>query len=307
MLPNFAGSAFAQDYPTRTVRIIVGFPPGIAVDIVARLVAQRLSERLGQQFIVENRPGAGGDIGAEAVVRSDADGYTLLLASSANAISASVDVHPRFNFAKDIAPVAIIGTTPFIMAVTPSIPAKTLPEFIAYAKAHPGKLNMASPGVGSGPHVVGELFKMMADVNLVHVPYRSSFFADLLSGQVQVAFGPVAQMIHFVKDGKLRALGVTTPKRMDVLPDVPAMAETIPGFEASGWYGVGAPAHTPAAVIDKLNKAINAVVAEPAIKSRLVTLGAQPTSMTVAEAGKFMAAATEKWAKVVKFAGIKRE
>ena len=307
VLPALACIARAQAYPSRPVRIVVCFPPGNAVDIVARLIGQRLSGRLGQPFVVENRPGAGSNIGTEDVVRAPADGYTLLLASSANAISATLYANLSFNFVRDLAPVAIIGTVPFVMVVNPSVPAKTLPEFISYANANPGKINMASPGVGSGPHVVGELFKMMAGVNLVHVPYRSSFLPDLLGGQVQVAFLPIPGTTEDIRTGKLRALAVTTATRLEAMPDIPTVGEFVPGYEASGWYGFAAPKNTPAAIVKNLNEEINAVVADPNMKARLVGLGAEPVSMTRPEFRKFIAAEVEKWAKVIKFAGIKAE
>ena len=306
-LPAMAGIAGAKDYPSRPVHVIVCFPPGIAPDIVARLISGHLSERIGQQFIVYNRPGAGGDMGVETVVRAPADGYTLLLTTSGNTISASLDDNPRFNFVRDIAPVAMIGVSSYIMMANPAVPAKTLPEFIAYAKANPGKINMASPGVASGPHVVGELFKMTAGVDLVHIAYRTSFFPDLLGGQVQVAFGPVAQAIEFVKEGKLRAYGVTTKARLAILPDVPTVAEVLPGFEAAAWFGIGAPKATPPEIISTLNSAINAAVDDPNIKARLASLGTETKSMSAAEFGKFIGSEVEKWTKVVKFAAIKRE
>jgi tripartite-type tricarboxylate transporter receptor subunit TctC len=305
LLPALPLIVRAQEYPSRPVRVTVCFPPGIAADIVARLVCAHLSEKIGQQFIVDNRPGAGGDIGVEAVVRSPPDGYSLLLATSGNSISASINDNPRFNFVRDITPVGMIGVSTYVMMASPSMP-KTLPEFIAYAKANPGKVNIASPGVASGPHIVGEMFKMAADVDLVHVPYRNSFFPDLMGGQVQVAFGPIAQGVNFVREHKLIGLGVTAPKRLDVLPNTPAVAEVLPGFEAGAWFGIGVPRNTPAEIIIKLNGAINAATADPNVKSRLAALGTEAKATTPAEFETFIASEVEKFAKVVKFASIKR-
>ena len=292
---------WALDYPTRPVRIIVGFPAGYATDIAARLVGQSLSERLGRQFVVENRPGASSNIGTEIVVRAPPDGYTLLEVTSANA-----QVYPNlnFNFIRDIAPVAGIGRTLFVMVVNPSVPAKTIPEFIAYAKANPGKINYASPGVGSTLHLMGELFKMMTGVDWVHVPYRASFVPDLLGGQVQAAFTPISQTIRPIREGKLRALAVTTAARLDLLPDTPALGESVTGYEASGWQGIGVPKNTPSEIVERLSKEINAVFADPLAKARLVSLGFEPMPMPPAEFGKFIADETEKWAKVIKFANI---
>jgi tripartite-type tricarboxylate transporter receptor subunit TctC len=270
-------------------------------------MGQSLSERLGQPFVIENRTGAGGNIGTETVVRATPDGYTLLLVGLSNAINATLYEKLNFNFIRDIAPVASIGGGPYIMVVNPSVPAKTVPELVAYAKANSGKINMASSGSGSVSHVFGELFKMMTGVNLVHVPYRGGYVPDLLSGQVQVVFGTISSCIQYVMGGMLRALAVTTATRSDALPDVPTLAEFVPGYEASQWYGVGAPKDTPAAVIDKLNKEINAVAADPIIKARLAGLGVDPMSMTSAEFGKSIAAETEKWANVIRVANIKAE
>ena len=299
--------AWAQAYPTRPVRIIVGFPAGIAPDIVARVVGQALSDRLGQQFVVENRPGAGSNIGTEIVVRAPPDGYTLLLAVSSGAINATLYSNLSFSYVHDLAPVGMIGLGPFVMVVNPKLPTKNVPEFIAYAKANPGKINMASQGTGLASHLMGELFKMMAGVNLVHVPYAGNFTADLLSGQVQVAFVPITNVIEYMRDARLRPLAVTTATRVEFLPDVPAMSEFLPGYDATGWNGIGAPRGTPSAIIDKLNNEINAIVRDPAMKERLFSLGVEPLSMTPAEFGKRIADDTEKWAKVIRFANIKAE
>jgi len=306
-LPAFARFAWAQTYPTRPAHLIVGVAAGGSPDIVGRLIAQWLSERLGQPFVVDNRAGVAGNIGSEFALKAPPDGYTLLLALSANAINASLYSDLHFNFIRDAAPVASIGTIPLIMEVNPSVPAKTVSEFIAYAKANPGKINMASGGVGSPLHVAGELFKMMAGVDLVHVPYRSEALAlpDLLGGQVQVLFGVMPASLGYVRAGKLRALGVTTAKRQELLPDVPAVAEFLPGFEASGWYGIVVPKGTPTEIVDVLNKAINAALAEPTMRQRFVDLGCAVFAGTPADFEEFIVEETEKWAKVIKFAGIK--
>ena len=300
-------AAHAQGYPTRSVRLVVGTPPGTSPDTIARLFGQWLSERLGQPFVIENRPGAGMNVATETVVRAPADGYMLLLSSLSNAINATLYPKLNFNFLHDIEPVAFVGDNAFLMAVTPSLPVKTVREFIAYAKANPGKINMASGGNGSAPHVFGELFKQMAGVDLVHVPYRSSFYPDLFSGRVQVAFIAVAGSLALVKAGKIRALAVTTAKRSDVLPDLPAIGEFVPGYQASAWLGIGAPKNTSAAVVAALNSGINAIVSNADAKSRLAALGIEPQSMTPAEFGKFCADETDKWAKVVTNAGIKAD
>jgi len=307
-LPAVPQFAWAQAYPTQPVRVIVGFPAGQAADSLARIVSQAVGERLGQQLIVENRPGAGGNIGTEAVVRSQPDGYTILMeVMTSNAINASLYKNLSFNFVKDIAPVACIGGGAYVVAVNPSVPTKTLAEFVVYAKANPGKINMGSAGIGTPPHAFGELFKMMAHVDMVHVPYKGSYVPDLLSGQLQVVFSPIPTVIAHIKSGKLRALAVTSAKRSPALPDVPPVADTVPGYDASGYFGFGAPAHTPAAVVDKLNSAINAsIVAEPA-KAKLMSLGIDPKPMTPTEYGKLIAGETEKWAKVVKAANMKVE
>ena len=304
-LPAAAHTALALDYPTRPARIIVGFPAGYLSDVVARLVAQRLSEELGQQFLVENRPGAGGNIGTETVVNAPADGYTLMLCLLSNAINATLYPTINFNFTRDIEPIAFIGTTPFVLMVNPMFPAKTIPEFIAYARANPGKVNVASPGVGSASHLFGELFKMTVGVDMVHVPYRENLNPDLISGQVQAAFSPVSTQIAYMQAGKLRALAVTTAKRLPMLPDLPTVSETVPGYEASSWTGIGAPRNTPRQIVEMLNSRINAIGADPKTKAHLVDLGIEPVSMTPAEFQERIVADTEKWAKVIKFAGIK--
>ena len=307
--PVLPRMARAQAYPSRPVRLVVQVPAGGSPDIIARLIAEWLADRLGQPFVVDNRPGASGNIGTEAVVRAPADGYTLLLAMSANAINESVFDNLRFNFMRDTAPVASIARIPLVMEVHPSVPAKTIPEFIAYAKANPGKINMASAGTASPLHVAGELFKMMAGVNLVHVPYRGEAVAmpDLLSGQVQLIFGVVPSALAYIKSGQLRALGVTTSNRLDVLPDVPALEEFLPGYEASGWFGIAAPAATPPEIVGRLNTEINAAIADPKMKERLAVLGCLAFASSPAEFAKFVAADTEKWARVVRAAGIKAQ
>ena len=306
-LPATSRFAWAQAYPTRPVRLIVPFGPAGASDITARLIGQWLSERLGQQFVIENRPGAGGTIGTEAVVRAAPDGYTLLYVTTANAVSATLYDKLNFNFIRDIAPVAPIVRFPYIMVVNPSVPAKTLPEFIAYAKANPGKINMASVGIGSTPHVNGELFKVMTGTNMVHVPYRSAaaVMTDLLSGQVQLYFGTTASSLEYVRTGKLRALAVTIERRLDALPDIPTVGDFVPGYEASNWYGIGAPRNTPVEVIEKLNKETNAGLADPKIKALIADLGGSPLTGSPADFGRLIADETEKWGKVVKFVGIK--
>jgi tripartite-type tricarboxylate transporter receptor subunit TctC len=306
-LPFVWRRVWAQAYPARPVRIIVGFPAGVAPDIVARVIGQALSERLGQQFVIENRPGAGSNIGTEIVVRAPPDGYTILLAVSSGAINATLYSNLGFNFVRDIAPVAMIGLGPFVMVVNPKLPTKSVPEFIAYAKANPGKINFASQDTGLASHLMGELFKMMAGVNLLHVPYSGNFTADLLSGQMQVAFVPITNVIEYIRDGRLRPLAVTTAKRAELLPNVPALSEFLSGYDATGWNGIGAPKGTSSAIIEKLNIEINAVVLDPTMKARFIGLGVEPLSMTPAEFGKRIAEDTEKWAKVIKFANIKAE
>ena len=308
-LPFAPHVARAQVYPTRPVRLIVPLAPGGATDIVARLMGQWLSERLGQPFIIENRPGAGGNIGTDTVVKARPDGYTILMASTTNAINATLYDKLSFNFIRDIAPVATISRNTLVMVVHPSIPAKTVPEFIAYAKANPRKLNMASPGNGSPNHVSGELFKMMTGVDMVHVPYRSGgpALTDLLGGQMQVMFPAIVSSIEYIRADRLRALAVTAATRSDELPDIPTVAEFVPGYEASNWFGVGAPKTTPAETVEKLNEEINAGLADPKIKAQLAELGAMVLAGSPADFGKLIAEDTEKWAKVVKSAGIKPE
>jgi len=309
VVPLVSRTAGAQAYPSRPVRIIVGAAPGGAFDILARLMGQWLTERLGQPFVVENRPGAGSNIAAEAVVNAPADGYTLLLVSSANAVNATLYDKLNFNFLRDIAPVASIARQPQIMLVNPSFPAGTVPEFIAYARANPGTINMASAGIGTGPHVAGELFKMMTGVNMIHVPYRGGAPAltDLLGGQMQVIFiGPVETIGH-IRAGRLRALAVSTVTRSEALPHLPTVSDFVPGYETSTWFGVGAPRNTSAGIVDKLNMEINAALVDPKFKARLADLGATVLSGSSADFGKLIAEETEKWAKVAKFAGIKAE
>jgi tripartite-type tricarboxylate transporter receptor subunit TctC len=307
--PALPRLASALDYPTRPVRIVAGFAAGGGVDITARLIGQRLNERLGQSFVVENRAGAGGNIGTEAVVGAAPDGYTLLLATVPNAVNASLYSKLNFNFIRDIAPVAGIIRVPMIILLHPSVPAKTVPEFIAYAKANPGKINMASAGNGSAPHMAGELFKMMAGVDLVHVSYRGQgpALTDLLGGEVQVLFATAPGVTDYIAAGKLRALAVTTAGRAEVLPELPPVGDFVPGYETSQWYGMCAPGKTPAEIIDKLNTEINAAITEPGMKARLAALGGEPLPGSPGEFGKLISEETEKWAKVVRTAGIKPE
>jgi tripartite-type tricarboxylate transporter receptor subunit TctC len=308
-LPTVSQFAWAQDYPTRPVRIFVGFAAGQAIDVIVRLIAQSLSERLSQQFIIENRPGAGGNIATEAVVRAAADGYTLLAVGANNMINATFYEKLNFDFIRDITPVASITRAPQIMEVNPSFAAKTVPEFIAYAKANPGKINMASAGNGSPTHLSGELFKMMTGINLIHVPYRGSppALTDLLGGQVQVMFDNVASSIEHIKAGRLRALAVTSSTRWEGLPDIPTVSDFVPGFETSAWAGIGAPKDTPTEIVNKLNKAINAALSDPKMKARLADLGGSVITLSPAEYAKRIADETEKWGKVVKFVGIKAD
>ncbi|HEY5130152.1 MAG TPA: tripartite tricarboxylate transporter substrate binding protein [Bradyrhizobium sp.] len=304
--PQFAS---ADDYPSRPVRIVAGFAAGGGVDITARLIGQWLTEHLGQSFVTENRPGAGGNIGTEAVVNAAPDGYTLLLATVPNAVNASLYEKLKFNFIRDIAPVAGIIRVPMVILLNPSVPVKTVPEFIAYAKANPGKVNMASAGNGSAPHMAGELFKMMTGVNLVHIPYRGQgpALTDLLGGEVQVLFATAPGTTEYIATGKLRALAVTSAARAEVLPELPPVGDFVPGYETSQWYGLAAPRNTPAEIVDKPNKEINAAIADPGMKARLAAIGGEPLPGSPAGFGRLIAEETEKWAKVVRAAGIKPE
>ncbi len=306
-LPACSRTVWALDYPTRPVRMIVGFPAGSLSDVLARPVAQWLSQRLGQQVIVDDRPGADANIATEAVVRASPDGYTLLLVSLPNAVNASLYKSLDFDFIRDIAPVASIARSAGVMVVTPSFPAKTVPEFIAYAKSNPGKINMASAGVGSFPFCAGELFKFMAGIDLVHVPYRISYVPDLLAGRVQVSFPPLPVVIAQIRADKLVALAMTGAMRSKAFPGVPTIGEFVSGYEASVWNGVGAPRNTSAAIVDKLNSAVNATLADPAMQARLADLGSVPMSMTPTEFGKFIVDETARWAKVLKLADVKPE
>jgi len=306
-LPAASVIARAQTYPARPVRIVVGFAAGGTQDILSRLIGQWLSERLSQPFIIENRPGAGGNIGVEAVVRAAPDGYTLLMVASPNAINATLYEKLNFDFIRDIAPVASIIRVPNIIEVNPSVPVRTVPEFIAYAKANPGKVNMASSGTGSSVHVSGELFKIMTGVNMIHVPYRGSSPAltDLIGGQVQVMFDNMPSSIEFIRTGKLRPLAVTTATRSEALPEIPTVADFVPGFEASAWFGIGAPRNTPTEVVEKLNKEINAGLADPKLRARLADLGGSVLAGSPADLGRLIAEETEKWGKVIRAANIK--
>jgi tripartite-type tricarboxylate transporter receptor subunit TctC len=304
-----ARSAWAQAYPARPVRLIIGYPPGGSADITARLTGQWLSERLGQPVVIESRPGAGTNLATEAVVRAPADGYTLLLVAPANAINTTLYEKLNFNYLRDMAPVAGLIRFPNVMEVHPAVPVKTVPEFIAYAKANPGKLNFASSGNGSTIHMSGELFKMMTGVDMVHVPYRGGALAltDLLAGQVQVMFDNIPTSAEHVRTGRLRGLAVTSDKRSDVLPDLPTVADFVPGYESSAWYGLGAPKGTPADIIERLNRETNAILADAKAKARFAELGASLLPGSVADFGKLLADETEKWGKVVKFSGAKAE
>ena len=307
VLPAISRIAWAQSYPTRPLHWLVGFPPGSGPDIAARLIAQWLSERLGQQVVVEDRPGAGGTIATAAVVHAAPDGYSLLCATSANAVNATFYPNLKFDFVRDIAPVASIGNIPFVMVVNPLLSVKSVPEFIDYAKANPSKINVASAGTGSVSHVSGELFKAMVGLDWNHVPYRINFMPDLLSGQVQVAFTTITLSIEYIRAGKLRALAVTSATRSMALPDIPTVGEFVQGYDATGWYGVGAPKSTPADIVDKLNREVNAGLAHPKVKAQLADVGVEPTPMTPAEFGKLIADDTEKWGKVIQAANIKAE
>ncbi len=306
-LPAASRMARAQAYPARPVRIVVGFPPGGGADITARLIGQWLSERLGQPFIIDNRPGAGSNIATEAVVRAPADGYTLLIVGTFNAFNATLYDKLNFNFIRDIAPVAGIIVVPNVMVVHPSFPAKTVPEFIAYAKANPGKVNMGSGTTGAAMHMSGELFKIMAGIDMVHVFYRGAgpALTDLLAGQVQVSFPTMPASIEYIRTGKLRALAVTTAKRSDALPDIPTVGEFLPGYEGSNWYGLGVPKATPAEIVNKLNKEVNAALDDPKMAARLADLGGTPLLGSPVQFGKLIAEETEKWGKVIRAANIK--
>jgi tripartite-type tricarboxylate transporter receptor subunit TctC len=305
VLPALSRIARAQAYPTRPVRIIVPAAAGGGLDLVARLMGQWLSELIGQAFVIENRPGGGGNIGTEAVVRAPPDGYTLLMIAPPNAINATLYDKLNFNFIRDIAPVASMIRQPLVMLVNLAVPANTVPDFIAYAKANPGKINMASSGIGSTNHLCGEMFKAMTGIDMIHIPYRADVAADLIGGQVQVYFGAIAASIEYIRAGRLRAVAVTTATRSEALPDVPTVGEFVPGYEASSWYGVGAPKTTPADIIDKLNKEINAALAEPKMKARLAELGATALVGSRADFGKLIADETQKWGKVIRAANIK--
>ena len=306
-LPAVSRGALAQAYPSRPVRLVIGYPPGGSADITARLITQWLSERLGQSFIVESRPGGGTNIATEAVINAPPDGYTLLLVAPANAINATLYEKLNHNFLRDIVPVAGLIRFPNVVVVNPDVPVKTIPELIAYAKANPGKLNMASSGNGSTIHMSGELFKMMTGVNMIHVPYRGGALAltDMIGGQVQVMFDNIPTAMEFVKSGKLRGLAVTGAGRSETLPDLPTVADFLPGYEATSWYGLGAPKGTPTEIVEKLNREVNAILAEPKTKARFLELGATMLPGSAADFGKLVADETEKWGKVVKFSGAK--
>jgi tripartite-type tricarboxylate transporter receptor subunit TctC len=303
------GSAAAQNYPTRPVKWVVGYPPGGATDIIARLIGQRLSERLGQQFVIENKPGAGNNIATESVVNAEPDGYTVLLVNPANYVNATLYTNLKFNVVRDIAPIAAFNRVPNVMTVNKDVPAKTVAEFIAYVKADPSKVNMASSGNGTSVHLSGEMFMMMTGIKMQHVPYRGAAPAitDMLGGQVQLIFDNMPSILQHIRAGSLRALAVTTTERSPLLPDVPVLADTVPGYEASALFGMGAPRKTPPEIIEKLNKEINAVLAEPAIRAKLIDLGGEPLIGTPEAFGKMIVAETEKWEKVVKAAGLKVE
>lgn len=307
--PAVSRIARAQTYPTRPVRLVVGFPPGQTADLIARLMGQWLTERLGQPVVIDNRPGASSNIATELAVRSPADGYTLLSVNSSNLINATLYEKLPYNFLRDIDPIASFCRVPLVMEVNPSFPARTVPDFIAYAKANPGKINMASGGTGNSTHVAGELFKMMAGVDLIHVPYRGNAPAltDLIAGQIEVLFPSLGASIEYVKTGKLRALAVTGATRSDAVPDLPTVAETLPGYQAASFYGIGAPRNTPAEIVEVLNKAVNAGLADPKLKARLTDLGSVPLPGQPAMFGKLIADETEKWGKVIRFAGIKSQ
>jgi tripartite-type tricarboxylate transporter receptor subunit TctC len=303
--PGLRRAAFADTYPSRPVQMIVGFPPGSAPDIMARVAGQWLTERLGQNFVVENRPGAGSNIGTELVVKAPPDGYTILADVLSNVLNTSLYRNLSFDFIRDIKAATPIANAPYVILVTNSLPAKTVPEFIAYGKANPGKINMASGGIGTSSHIFGALFMSMAGIQMVHVPYRTNYMSDLIGGQVQVVINPVPQSMEFVKAGKVHALAVTTKARLDALPDLPTASEFVPGYEAVGWYGIGTPKDTPDEIVQKLNGAITAAAASPEGKARLADLGVQPMPMTSAQFSKFIVSENEKWGKVIRDANIK--
>jgi tripartite-type tricarboxylate transporter receptor subunit TctC len=304
-LPAVSSGAWSQAYPSRPVRFIVGFPAGNAPDIIARLVGQMLSERLGQQFVIENRPGAASNIATEAAVAAPADGYTIQMIVLTNVFNQTLFPNLKFNFMRDIAPVAGIANAPYLIVANPSLPVKTIPDFIAYAKANPGKINYASGGNGSSSHIFGELLKKVAGIDLTHVPYRSSFMPDLLSGQIQMTINPIPQAMEYVRTGTLRAIAATTAKRLADLPDIPTVGESVPGYEAIGWYGLSMPRNTPAEIVNKLNEAINAALVDPKVKARLAVLGVEPMPLTPAAFAKFIQDDYEKWSNVIKTTGIK--
>ena len=304
-LPALTTAAWSQAYPSRPVRFIVGFPAGNAPDIIARLVGQMLSERLGQQFIIENRPGAASNIATETALGAPADGYTLQMIVLTNVFNATLYPNTKFNFMRDIAPVGGVANAPYLIVINPSLPVKTIPEFIAYAKAHPGKINYASGGNGSSSHIFGEMLKKMAGIDLTHVPYRSSFMPDLLSGQIQMTINPIPQAMEYVRTGTLRAIAATTAKRLDFLPDIPTVGESVAGYEALGWYGLSMPKGTPAEIVNKINEATNAALADPKVKARLATLGVEPMPLTPAAFAKFINDDYEKWSGVIRTTSIK--
>jgi tripartite-type tricarboxylate transporter receptor subunit TctC len=303
-LPALPGYARAQSYPARTVRLIVTFPAGSAPDIIARLAGQYLSERLGQQFVIENKPGATGNIGTEYVAKAEPDGYTILLPVSTNAVNVALYRDLNFDFIRDIAPIAGIAKTVFVIVVPPSFPVRTLSEFTAYLNANPGKVNMGSAGIGGSPHVMGELFQLMTGTRMLHVPYRGNFMPDLLAGEVQVVFAPIAQVLTLIREGKLRALAVTTANRTAALPDVPAIGEFVPGYDAFGWYGLGAPAKTPPEIIGKLGGVMNEVLTDPMVKARFSEMGVEPMPLTPEGFARHIVEEVDKWAKVIKAQGI---
>jgi tripartite-type tricarboxylate transporter receptor subunit TctC len=303
--PAVSTAAWSQAYPSRPVRFIVGFPAGNAPDIIARLVGQMLSERLGQQFVIENRPGAASNIATEVALGAPADGYTLQMIVLTNVFNATLYPNTKFNFMRDIAPVGGVANAPYLIVINPSLPVKTIPEFIVYAKAHPGKINYASGGNGSSSHIFGEMLKKMAGIDLTHVPYRSSFMPDLLSNQIQMTINPIPQAMEYVRTNTLRAIAATTAKRLDFLPDIPTVGESVPGYEALGWYGLSMPKNTPAEFVNTINKATNAALADPKVKARFATLGVEPMPLTPAGFTKFIQDDFEKWTNVIKTTGIK--